>query len=95
MRDEPDGGDPAFGRMARVGDVTVTDGGLTVRDWLAAHAPDATNETVERAIIYLDQRDQRDGKRPMPRHLAADEAHAYLRYVYADAMLRARRRRTE
>ena len=44
-----DNGGPAFGELQQVGDVAMRDGGLSIRDYFAAHA---SEEDIARVLEY-------------------------------------------
>ena len=44
-----DNGGPAFGELQQVGDVAMRDGGLSIRDYFAAHA---SEDDIARVLEY-------------------------------------------
>ena len=89
-----DNGGPAFGELQQVGDVTMRDGGLSIRDYFAAKA-DISHEIEDdgcigqRLAIAL-----MDGAMPpswdndyLEARIWWARAESRLRYMKADAML--------
>jgi hypothetical protein len=46
MSDPIKDGGPVFPTLYKVGDVAKTEGGLTIRDWFAVHAPHPTEKQI-------------------------------------------------
>lgn len=80
---EINNGGPAFPTLAVVGDAALSDGGLSVRDYFAAHAPISWQD----AIKSIDCSEERFGPWPESKII---ERLVLLRNDYADAMLAAR-----
>lgn len=47
MSDPIKDGGPIFPTLYKVGDVAKTEGGLTIRDWFAVHAPHPTEKQIK------------------------------------------------
>ena len=77
-----DGGESAFPTLTQAGDLAVTQGGLTVRDYFAAHAPITLQDAIKTCGYpdghYIGDDDERRTVFVMM---------AMLRTEYADAMI--------
>ena len=48
-----DNGGPAFGELQQVGDVAMRDGGLSIRDYFAAHASEQKDARVAERLRVM------------------------------------------
>lgn len=84
--DESSDGGSAFPTGAHIGDMGVTEGGISVRDYFAAHAP----ITVEDALLLTGLSAHSIGMLRRTERARVLEGLAVMRGDYADAMLRER-----
>ncbi len=91
MENEIKDGGPAFPQGQSIGDISSVEGGMTLRDYFAAHAPvtciDANQSLLQQPDAARFAACDHDGAMPMP--LIMKEL-VRLRWEYADAMLTAR-----
>lgn len=91
MENEIKDGGPAFPQGQSIGDISSVEGGMSLRDYFAAHAPvtciDANQSLLQQPDAARFATCDHDGAMPMP--LIIKEL-VRLRWEYADAMLAAR-----
>lgn len=88
---EKDGG-PAFPMLTNIAHNSdwATDCGMSLRDYFAAHAPEPSEDEIGRQVSIDRSRNPYNEGPPKPKIRERYEIIAYLKFRYADAMLKER-----
>ena len=83
-----DDGGPVFGLFKKCGEVAISEGGLSRRDWFATFAPEPSKETIEYAA-EADRMANPHGDSYKPPRRGIAEIITDYKFRYADAMIAA------